>query len=37
MAKSFVIAERPSVARDIARVLKCIKKETATLKVVNIL
>ena len=26
MAKSVVIAEKPSVARDIARVLKCDKK-----------
>ncbi len=26
MAKSIVIAEKPSVARDIARVLKCDKK-----------
>lgn len=37
MSKSVVIAEKPSVARDIARVLKCDKKETAILKVVNIL
>lgn len=37
MAKSIVIAEKPSVARDIARVLKCDKKGTAILKVVNIL
>lgn len=27
MAKSVVIAEKPSVARDIAKVLKCTKKE----------
>ena len=26
MAKSVVIAEKPSVARDIAKVLKCTKK-----------
>ncbi len=26
MSKSVVIAEKPSVARDIARVLKCDKK-----------
>ncbi|SOC11591.1 Toprim domain-containing protein [Ureibacillus xyleni] len=26
MAKSLVLAEKPSVARDIARVLKCTKK-----------
>ena len=37
MVKSVVIAEKPSVARDIARVLKCDKKGNATLKVVNIL
>lgn len=37
MSKSVIIAEKPSVARDIARVLKCDKKEMATLKVVNIL
>ena len=36
MSKSVVIAEKPSVARDIARVLKCDKK-TAILRVVNIL
>lgn len=28
MKKSVVIAEKPSVARDIARVLNCHKKET---------
>ena len=27
MAKSVVIAEKPSVARDIARVLKCDKRK----------
>lgn len=26
MAKSVIIAEKPSVARDIAKVLKCTKK-----------
>ena len=30
--KSLVIAEKPSVARDIARVLKCGKNITAPLK-----
>lgn len=37
MAKSVVIAEKPSVARDIARVLKCTKKEMASLKEINTL
>lgn len=32
MAKSIVIAEKPSVARDIARVLKCDKKGTGYLE-----
>lgn len=36
MAKSIVIAEKPSVARDIARVLKCDKKEMVILREINI-
>lgn len=32
MSKSLVIAEKPSVARDIARVLKCTKKGNGSLE-----
>ncbi|XYJ22980.1 hypothetical protein ACSE3M_13250 [Bacillus velezensis] len=32
MSKTVVLAEKPSVGRDLARVLKCHKKETDILK-----
>ena len=37
MSKSLVLAEKPSVARDIARVLGCNKKGNGFLKEQNIL
>ena len=35
--KALVLAEKPSVARDIARVLKCSKKQNGALEGENIL
>jgi DNA topoisomerase IA len=32
MGKALVLAEKPSVAREIARVLKCHEKETVLLR-----
>ena len=32
VSKTVVLAEKPSVGRDLARVLKCHKKETDILK-----
>ena len=37
MSKSLVLAEKPSVARDIARVLGCNKKGNGFLEGTNIL
>ena len=37
MGKTLVIAEKPSVGRDIARVLKCTKNGNGTLEEISIL